>query len=83
MNFADRATGRVYARTESGRLAWIDPEALARAIADADTRAGILAVVPDALGDSRAATRRRRRCEPDRFHTLGDWGGALSPAAAA
>ena len=77
-----RASGRVYARTESGRLAWIDPEALARAIADADTRAGILAVVPEALGEA-APRRAAETLQPDRFHTLGDWGRALSPAAAA
>ena len=29
VNFADRATGRVYARIESGRLAWTDAEPLA------------------------------------------------------
>ncbi len=81
VNFADRETGRVYARTEGGRLAWIDPEALARATADAETRAGIFAVVPEALGD----TARRRDGEvlqADRFHTLGQWGGATARASA-
>jgi hypothetical protein len=82
VNFADRATGQIYARTESGRLAWIDPEALARATADADMRAGILAVVPEALGEA-APRRAAETLQPDRFHTLGDWGRALSPAAAA
>ena len=56
VNFADRDSGRVYARIEGGRLAWTDPEALARATADAETRAGLLAVVPEALGH--AAPRR-------------------------
>ena len=81
VNFADRDSGRVYARTEGGRLAWIDPEALARATADAETRAGIFAVVPEALGD----TARRRDGEvlqADRFHTLGQWGGATARASA-
>ena len=75
MNFADRATGRVYARTEGGQLAWTDAEALARATADAETRAGLLAVVPEAMsytGPKRPAEVLRA----DRFHTLGQWGGS-------
>ncbi|MBS0327590.1 MAG: hypothetical protein JSS46_13760 [Proteobacteria bacterium] len=44
--FADQATGRVYARTASGALAWVDREGLARAFEDIDTRDGLLAAVP-------------------------------------
>jgi hypothetical protein len=73
VNFADRDTGRIYARTESGRLAWADPEALARAIADPETRAGLLAVAPDALGCT-GPTRPAEALQADRFHTLGRWG---------
>jgi len=72
VNFADRATGRVYARTESGRLAWIDPEALARAAADAETRAALLAVVPAAIAPG-GATRAGEALRAERFHTLGEW----------
>ena len=73
VNFADRATGRVYARTEGGQLAWTDAEALARAAENAETRAGLLAVVPEATsytGPKRPAEVLRA----DRFHTLGEWG---------
>lgn len=77
VNFADRETGRIYARVESGQLAWADPEALDKAIADAETRAGLLAVAPQMLAD---ASRSDCGREPDvlraeRFHTLGQWGG--------
>jgi len=81
VNFADRDTGRVYARTEGGRLAWTDPDALARAVADPDTRAGLLAVAPDAIGGA-APRRTAERLDPARFHTLGQWGSAMSRAPA-
>jgi hypothetical protein len=73
VNFAARESGRIYARTESGRLAWTDPEALARALADAETRAGVAAVAPEAL-DGSAPTRRDARLQAREFHTLGQWG---------
>ena len=81
VNFADRDTCRVYARTEGGRLAWTDPDALARAVADPDTRAGLLAVAPDAIGGA-APRRTAERLDPARFHTLGQWGSAMSRAPA-
>jgi hypothetical protein len=74
VNFAARDSGRVYARIEAGRLAWVDPEALARAITDPETRAGILAVAPEAL-DAGAATRSGTTLRAADFHTLGQWGG--------
>ena len=51
VNFADAANGRIYARTVSGTIAWVDREGLERAFDDADTKAGLLAAVP-ALRDS-------------------------------
>jgi hypothetical protein len=80
VNFAARDSGRVCARTEFGRLAWVDPEALARAIADPDTRAGILAVAPEAL-DPGAAVRSGGRFRAADYHTLGTWGGTSATAA--
>ena len=78
VSFANPETGLIYARLGSGRLECIDPEALSEAILDQDTRAGILAVAPDALFGS---------CEPnledgksprsfvsDRTHVLGHFG---------
>jgi hypothetical protein len=73
VNFAARESGRIYARTESGRLAWTDPEALARALADPETRAGVAAVAPEAL-DGSAPTRSDARLQACEFHTLGQWG---------
>lgn len=65
LNFADPRSGRIYARVESGRLAWTDPDLLRRALQDAETRAGILAVAPDVLdahpahaGEPRTIVRR-------------------------
>lgn len=69
LNFADRDSGRIYARLEAGALAWTDPETLAAALKDADTRTGLLAVAPNALDE-----RRQRRGEArsiERRHTLG------------
>jgi hypothetical protein len=82
VNFADRDSGRVYARTEAGRLAWTDPEVIARATGDAETRAGLLAVVPEALGHA-GPQRPAELLRADRFQTLGQWGAALPRASAA
>ncbi|HYR00225.1 MAG TPA: hypothetical protein VET86_09290 [Casimicrobiaceae bacterium] len=78
VNFADQATGRIYAHFESGRLAWIDSEALARAATDPDVRAALLAAAPDALSGASPAPegpiylREHARAQP--IHTLGAWG---------
>lgn len=78
VNFADRNTGLVYARLEAGQLTWTDPEALARAMEDADTRAGILAVAPGALTFSRKSGAdtppQQEAMQAERLHSLGDWG---------
>jgi len=69
LNFAARASGRVYLRIESGRAAWIEPDGLAAALEDAETRAGILALAPRA----REAPARRAGDAPliERRGTLG------------
>lgn len=80
VNFAHYASGRVYARLEAGRLAWIDPEALESAIQDRDTRAGLAAVAPAALhgpgSGEGSPVRRGEALQAERFHTLGRWGSA-------
>ncbi|HXZ93013.1 MAG TPA: hypothetical protein VEG36_09045 [Burkholderiales bacterium] len=71
LNFAERDTGRIYARVEAGALAWTDAPALEHALADPETRAGVLAVAPGALG---AAVQRSSQLLPaGRAHTLGSW----------
>ena len=78
VDFADQATGRIYLRIESGSPIWVDRDALDEAIADPDTRAGLLAVAPTVFGREVAAPDRpvyltgREHSEP--FHTVGSWG---------
>ncbi len=79
INFADQASGSIYLRVVSGRPIWADAEALARAMSDPDTRAGLRHTVPGALDP---ALPHPDRCSHvtdtmgDRqFHTLGRWGG--------
>jgi hypothetical protein len=78
LNFVDPDAGLIYARIESGALAWIDRAALERALVDPDTRAGVSAVAPDALGGAARTTDRPRRLSEtvpaERLHTLGQWG---------
>ena len=78
VNFADQRTGQVYLRLERGRPAWTDPAALARALTDHDTHAGLSATVPASFD------RAVNRAEGPRVltdaatgrptHTLGQWG---------
>lgn len=75
VNFAARDTGRIYARFESGRLALIDRQLLGHMLQDEETRAGILAVAPDAMSGEGDA-RRIDVLQANRFHTLGQWGGS-------
>jgi hypothetical protein len=75
IDFADRDSGAIYARMESGRLTWADAQALARAMEDPETRAGLLAMDPDALSHAAASTRGLPPAPPEAAHTLGRWGG--------
>jgi hypothetical protein len=78
VNFADRATGRIYLRIDDGRPMWVDGHALATAVLDGPTRAGIQAVAPGVL--DRATSERpepmhiQNLWAADRIRTLGDWG---------
>ena len=56
VNFADQASGRIYAHLDAGKLVWIDPEALAAAAVDADTHAGLLAAAEGIFDRPPAAT---------------------------
>jgi len=76
--FADQESGRVYLQIEEGRTVWVDQEALASAVADRHTRAGVLAVAPGML--DRTAVPQRLPLyivdllPADRIRTLGNWG---------
>ena len=78
VNFADQATGRVYARVVSGSLAWADQQALQQALSDPDTRAGLLATVPSVLEGRVPGPDQpvylREAADADQFRTLGRWG---------
>lgn len=77
LNFAERASGRIYARLEAGKLAWCDPDAISAPLAHADTRAGLNAVVPDLTGHIRRWGVRGtapRAIPAGQYHTLGRWG---------
>jgi len=78
VNFADQASGRIYLTLTAGRPAWVDPEALAAAAADPDTRAGLLAAVPAAFAASPASAGEARNLGAlpgiDKTKTLGAWG---------
>jgi hypothetical protein len=78
VNFADRSSGRIYLRTENGKVVWSDPQILAAALTNAETRAGIAAVAPQALQFSTSPATPRVLQDiigEDRIHTLGQWGG--------
>ena len=79
INLVDRATGRVYARVEAGKLSWVEPAGFERALEDPDVRAGLLALAPDSV---RSGCRRRGapdHLDVERLHTLGQWAGARHP----
>jgi hypothetical protein len=76
INFADRATGRVYARLEHGQWTWRDEEQISRILADPDLKAA-MAALPAKRRDAAAArpggvTDRTS----DDLHNLGERRGA-------
>ena len=78
VNFADRATGRIYLTIASGVPAWSDRAALEAAVADPETRAGLLAVAPSLLERSVPGGEEPRylgeRAGSAGLVTLGAWG---------
>jgi len=79
VNFADQATGRVYLCIAAGTPIWADADALRVAMANPETRAGVLAVAPDvAKGRPIPAPQTpvylAEQLGIDRIHTLGRWG---------
>ncbi len=78
VNFADRDSGRVYARLEAGRLVWTDAGLLARALADPETRAGLRAAAPGIETAGAGTPHAPRALDASRYHTLGRWGAAVA-----
>ena len=75
ITLADQRTGRTYARIEAGKVQGIDPEALAAAMQDDDTRVALLSLAPD-IGAARAWSEPRYLGSAEQAHTIGRWGGA-------
>jgi hypothetical protein len=75
ISLADHATGRIYARIEAGAVAGIDPEALAEAMQDDDTRVALLALAPEICA-AHAWQGPRWLGSQQRAHTIGRWGDA-------
>ena len=74
-NFCHQRTGRIYLKVLSGKAAWVDPEALAEAVADADTRAGLRAVAPTALEKTIPAPPMPIfLARAEQLKTVGRWG---------
>jgi hypothetical protein len=74
-NFADQRTARIYLKMLAGNVAWVDREALAQAVADADTRAGLQAVAAAALeGASPVAPEPTYLARGEQRQTVGRWG---------
>jgi hypothetical protein len=78
VNFADQASGRIYLRIESGKPVVTDQAALAAAVLDADTLAGIRAVAADALRGGVPVADRIEYLDTAAgrglLPTLGQWG---------
>ena len=78
VTFAEQATGRVYLATAAGVPVWADCAALDAAVADPETRAGLLAVMPSLLdrpvpGDD-APRYLADEASTAALVTLGAWG---------
>jgi hypothetical protein len=75
IDLADHRSGRIYARIEAGAVESIDPDALAAAMDDPDTRAGLLALAPE-IRSAPAWSKPRWLGAQERTHTVGSWGDA-------
>ena len=80
INFTDYETGEVYARVEHGKWAWRNERRFAKALKDADAKAGLLAVAPKAYEPATATAEKRTDVETEKAHTLGAWGETASAA---
>ena len=82
MNFADQATGLVYARLEGGKWTWCDTPLLEQMLRDDDTRAGLAAIGLTQSQDHAATGGSTSRLDQQSAHTLGAWGQGAHPPVA-
>jgi hypothetical protein len=80
INLADHGTGRIYAQIEAGAVSGIDPEALAKAMEDHDTRVALLALAPR-ICQARPWREPRSLSSQEQAHTIGRWGGTSAATA--
>lgn len=73
INFAERETGRLYARLEHGRWVWRDEVRIARLLADPDARAAIMAIPAKGTGTAELWRARHETIALDDLHNLGAW----------
>jgi hypothetical protein len=76
INFADRATGRVYARLEHGQWTWRDEEQISRLLADRDAKAAMLAIPAKHRDAAAASPRGLADLAIDDSHNLGERRGS-------
>jgi len=78
VNFADRATGRIYLRIESGTPVWMDGTLIHSAMSDPDTSGGVRAVAPAVLSggvpEAAAPHYLQGQAGATAAPTLGRWG---------
>jgi hypothetical protein len=83
INIADQNTGGIYLHIVSGKPIWADREALERAVSDADTRAGLMAIAPAAFERTLPAPDRPMYLSEiagaKQARTLGRWGTLVDP----
>lgn len=82
INFADHATGRVYARLERGKWTFRDEQRFAFMLADPDAKAGLEAVAAggEAGGGAGRESGEGADLAEQKLHTLGAWGEATRAA---
>ena len=73
LNFADRRTGRIYARFETGQLRWVDNGALACADFGPEVRAALVHLVPQLFDLATVRAPAPVFLRSERFHTIGRW----------
>jgi hypothetical protein len=74
INFADYATGQVYARLERGQWTWRDEQRFACALVDPDAKAGLQAIASEHYDSAAATPGERTNLAGAKVHTLGAWG---------
>ncbi|HLA21545.1 MAG TPA: hypothetical protein VJZ74_08805, partial [Pseudolabrys sp.] len=74
VNFADYATGQVYARLQHGKWTWRDEQRFASALSDPDAKAGLRAIAAGNYDSTAGTPGERTNLASAKVHTLGAWG---------